>query len=258
MAVFARLPVSMQMRDIGLALKSVLSIKKKNHFGKRETFGHYSGMNMLSLLVSEPWIFLAIILAFGLSLSVHEFSHALAGKLLGDSTAERMNRLTLNPLAHIDLWGFLSLLLIGFGWGKPVPYNPYNLKRGKWGPSLVSLAGPFSNLCLGLILSIVAGLVYPVLGSTNLLVIFLLYGAVLNFSLMVFNLIPVVPLDGSAPLLAIFEQFGWRKAAVGLMQYGPNILFGLVLLNIAFNIPIFSWISGLAFFLTDTIISLVA
>ena len=216
------------------------------------------GMNMLSLLSTNPLVFVAILLAFVVSLSVHEFSHALAGKLLGDSTAERMNRLTLNPLAHIDPWGFLSLLLIGFGWGKPVPFNPYNLKYGQWGPALVALAGPASNLVLGAIAAVCAALAYTWFGPTNLLVVFLFYSAVLNFSLMLFNLIPVAPLDGSAPLLAVFESLGWRQAADWLLRYGPNLLLALVLADIVLNIHIFSWISSAAVFLTDLIARVIA
>jgi len=87
-----------------------------------------------------------------IALSVHEFSHALAAYRLGDSTAKRMGRLTLNPWAHVDLFGLLALVFVHFGWGKPVPYNPMYLKYKHWGEFLVALAGPISNLILLIIL----------------------------------------------------------------------------------------------------------
>ena len=101
---------------------------------------------ILGLLFSQPVLFIAWIAAILVALSVHEFSHALAGTVLGDNTAKNMGRLTLNPLAHLDMIGTLMLLIVGFGWGKPVPFNPFNLKYPKWGPAIVALAGPFANL----------------------------------------------------------------------------------------------------------------
>lgn len=210
-------------------------------------------MSLISLLATQPLIFFALILAFIVSLSVHEASHALAGSLLGDSTARRQGRLTLDPRAHIDPWGFVSLLFIGFGWGKPVPYNPYSLKYPRWGPALVALAGPVSNLVLGLFFAFLAKFTFPLLGSSNLLVVFALYAAILNFSLMLFNLIPVTPLDGSAPLLALFDLLKWRKAAAWLAQHGPTALMVLVIADIVLRIGIFSWISTSALWIVSLI-----
>ena len=210
-------------------------------------------MSLISLLATQPLIFFALILAFIVSLSVHEASHALAGSLLGDSTARRQGRLTLDPRAHIDPWGFVSLLFIGFGWGKPVPYNPYSLKYPRWGPALVALAGPVSNLVLGLFFAFLAKFTFPLLGSSNLLVVFALYAAILNFSLMLFNLIPVTPLDGSAPLLALFDLLKWRKAAAWLAQHGPTALMVLVVADMVLRIGIFSWISTSALWIVSLI-----
>ncbi len=210
-------------------------------------------MSLISLLATEPLIFFALILAFIVSLSVHEASHALAGSLLGDSTARRQGRLTLDPRSHIDPWGFLSLLFIGFGWGKPVPYNPYNLKYPRWGPAMVALAGPASNLVLGLFFAFLAKITLPMLGESNLLVLFAIYAAILNFSLMLFNLIPVTPLDGSAPLLALFDVLKWRKAAALLTQHGPTALMILVIADMVLRIGIFSWISRTALWIVSGI-----
>ena len=100
----------------------------------------------LSLFIQSPIIFFIFILSILFALSVHEYGHAFAAYVLGDPTAKNMGRLTLNPLAHIDLFGFLFFLLVGFGWGKPVPFNPFNLRNKKYGPAIVALAGPLFNL----------------------------------------------------------------------------------------------------------------
>ena len=102
-------------------------------------------MLILSLL-DQPMLLAAWLIAIVLVLTIHEFSHALADTLLGDPTAKMSGRLTLNPLAHISWLGFFMLLVVGFGWGKPVPYNPYNLKYPRFGAAIVAFAGPFSNL----------------------------------------------------------------------------------------------------------------
>src|SRR3989339_1659402 len=109
----------------------------------------------LSLLSSSPMVALAWVAAILLSLTIHEFSHALVSMWRGDHTAERAGRLTLNPLAHLDLMGFIPILLLGFGWAKPVPYNPYNLKNPKWDSVLVGIAGPVTNLLLAVIAAII-------------------------------------------------------------------------------------------------------
>src|SRR3989339_1829095 len=100
---------------------------------------------MLFNLLQDPPLLIIVPLAIIIVISLHEFSHALMGYLLGDKTAEHEGRLTLNPLAHLDPFGTVMLLLVGFGWGKPVPFNPYNLKFQKWGPAWIALAGPLSN-----------------------------------------------------------------------------------------------------------------
>src|SRR3989344_9051947 len=99
---------------------------------------------ILNLLFTQPSLFFLWLLAITYGITIHEFSHVLAARLQGDDTGERLGRLTLNPLAHLDPFGFILLLVVGFGWGKPAPYNPYNLKNQKWGEVLVALAGPAS------------------------------------------------------------------------------------------------------------------
>ena len=137
---------------------------------------------ILNTLFSEPLIFIAWVAAILIALSVHEFAHAWAGHWLGDDTAKMQGRLTLNPLSHISWLGFLMLLLVGFGWGKPVPFNPFNLKDKRWGPAMVSVAGPLSNL----IMAVAAGLIlhylvfFQVLAPQNMLIQFLTIFVILN------------------------------------------------------------------------------
>lgn len=201
-------------------------------------------MNLLSLLTSQPWLFLVFVLAFLVTLAVHESSHALMGSLLGDPTAKREGRLTLNPFAHVDVLGFLTLITIGFGWGKPVPFNPYNLKYPRWGPALVAAAGPFSNLLFGLVCCFVVRPLIPFLGPQNLLVQFLVYTGFLNFMLMLFNLIPIAPLDGSKALSSLLASPKYQRLRLMLETQGPMLLFGLVILDSFLHIGVFSWISA--------------
>lgn len=203
-------------------------------------------MNLFSLLFREPILFFLIVATFVIVLSVHEYSHALAGSWLGDPTAERMKRLTLNPLAHIDPVGFLMLLVVGFGWGKPVPFNPYNLRYQRWGPALVAAAGPVSNFLMGMVAVLALRALSPSLGDQNLLVIFLTYAAYLNFLLGFFNLIPIPPLDGSKALLSALANERYRATRFLLETRGPLLLIGLILVDSIFGLGIFSGLSHLA------------
>jgi Zn-dependent protease len=207
-------------------------------------------MGLITLLFQQPLLFVAIVLVFLVALSVHEFSHAAVGYALGDLTAKRMNRLTLNPLAHIDPWGFLALVFVGFGWGKPVPYNPYHVKYPRWGPVLIAAAGPASNFLLGALCALALRLLAPALGPANLLVITLGYAVYLNFILMLFNLIPLPPLDGSKAVLAIFAHEKYRNFRAFLETQGATVLLALVFIDIVSGIGIFSFLSrGAAFFM---------
>ncbi len=167
---------------------------------------------------SSTGIFLQIaVLIF--SVVIHEVSHGFAAYRLGDPTAKYAGRLTLNPLNHLDLWGsfivplFLTISGAGFvfGWAKPVPYNPYNLKNQKYGPAIVGVAGPLSNLALiilsGIFLRIllVSGTADGLLAHTLSLVF------IINTALMVFNLFPVPPLDGSKLLFAFLPISEYTK-----------------------------------------------
>lgn len=154
---------------------------------------------LIQLLFFNPLLFLIIATAIILAFSLHEYFHAWAAYIQGDLTPKQQGRLTINPLRHIDPFGILLLFIIGFGWGKPVPINPYNLKNQKWGPALVALAGPGSNLLMALIV----GLALRFFGFHNPgFSAFLSYFVWLNITLGIFNLLPVFPLDGSHILFA--------------------------------------------------------
>lgn len=186
---------------------------------------------MLFNLFSDPLLTLVWVFAFITALTFHEFSHALVAKLQGDDTSERMGRLTLNPIPHIDLIGLMAALLAGFGWAKPVPYNPYNLRNQKWGPVLVALAGPFSNL----LLFFIVGLTYKglamagLMASSSALAGFLGALMAVNVVLFAFNLIPLPPLDGSKILILLLQHPRYMHARVWLETRGPTALLIAIL-----------------------------
>lgn len=196
---------------------------------------------LISLLFSQPLLFVSIFLALVVSITFHEFFHVLAARLLGDETGERMGRLTMNPLVHLDLWGTLAIIFIGFGWGKPAPFNPYNLKNQKYGPALVAFGGPFSNFLLIVFFGVILKIIYPILGPFNYLTIFLQALVGFNGVLMVFNLIPLPPLDGSHILRAILPN-SLQYINDFLDRFGAQILFVIILISLFSNISIFSYI----------------
>ncbi len=209
---------------------------------------------MISSLFSDPIGLLALVIAFVAALTFHEFSHGLAAKLQGDDTAERMGRLTLNPVPHIDPIGFIAVFVAGFGWAKPVPYNPYNLRNQKWGPVLVAAAGPLSNL----VFFLAVGIVYKALAAAgalapeSALAVFLAALMYINVILFAFNLIPIPPLDGSKVLLIALQHPKYAKTRFWLETQGPTALIIAIvvdsfLLNGMFFGTIVRTISGWAF-----------
>lgn len=185
-----------------------------------------------------------------LGLSLHEFAHAWVADRLGDPTPRRQGRVTINPLAHIDWIGFICLLVVGFGWGKPVMIDPSYYKNRRRDEFLVSIAGVTMNLILACILAIPARLMIAnVTNATDLVYdIFLIiyYAVSINVVLMVFNLIPCPPLDGWNILTQIFklDRHRWWYT---VYQYGTWILLGLIVLNVTDLIlsPLVSIIMGI-------------
>ena len=148
----------------------------------------------------------ARVLALAVAFPFHESAHGLAALALGDKTAKNSHRISMNPFRHFDLLGFILLMLVGFGWGKPVPINPDNFKHKKSGIAITALAGPFSNLVLAYISIIVFNLFYILLPGHQFIQLFLYYSIFINISLMLFNLIPVLPLDGSRILYYFMDD----------------------------------------------------
>lgn len=198
------------------------------------------------------FIFYIVVLIF--SVVIHEVSHGFIARRLGDPTAEAAGRLTLNPIKHLDPFGSVIFPLLSFvlsspvmlAWAKPVPYNPNNLyKDYKYGPLKVALAGPASNLLLFLIFALLArftfGMVSPMLTGV------LMFVALINVSLAVFNLVPVPPLDGSKILpLLLPPQYARVVENVGLMGIAFVFLFVYFFAPVITDIvvTISTWVAG--------------
>ncbi|GBD11634.1 hypothetical protein HRbin23_01304 [bacterium HR23] len=213
----------------------------------------------LWLLRENPLVFAVLIgvtvVALVVALTVHEFSHALVATALGDRTARRAGRLSLNPLAHLDPLGTLLLFLVGFGWGKPVPVNPLAFGRRPFqGMALVAVAGPLSNiLCAGVVaVPFKTGMLDWPLGGLSLLyrspgeaVLALVFAFIVGYNLFlaVFNLLPFFPLDGSRVVLGLLPE---RVALVvaRLEPWGPGLLLVLLLADSLLGWGLFSRLLG--------------
>ena len=190
----------------------------------------------LSLFQWNASAAVAFLLGLVIGITVHEASHATSAYLLGDDTAYRDGRVTLNPISHLDLLGSLMLLLAGFGWGRPTPVVPSKLRGGVFGPVAVALAGPVSNLLIVAVCAVLY-LLPPFQGGY--LQIIALMMAFTNALLFVFNLIPIPPLDGSKVIFPFLPRA--LEGFVDFMnQYGPMILLGLILVSFVTNLPVLS------------------
>jgi Zn-dependent protease len=194
----------------------------------------------LTLLFSDPTVFLAIVVALVVAITIHEFSHAAVATAQGDDTARSQGRLTLNPIRHLDPFGTIFMVLAGFGWGRPVPFSPAQLRNKRYGPVMVSLIGPISNF----VLAVASALVLKALRSTDnqTLLLFVAVFMRINLILGIFNLLPIPPLDGSRLLGALLPPS--RQGIVRFLdQYGIYLLLGLILLP-ALN-PNLNWLEPL-------------
>lgn len=163
---------------------------------------------MLNFRNFDLMTFLYQLLALLIAFSFHEFAHALVADRLGDSTPRQQGRLTLDPMAHIDVVGFLLLLFAGFGWAKPVEIDPRNFKNRKWGDILVSIAGPLTNLIIALIAYIALAFLTMSVSFDNQIIVGILSAIIgLNIGLAVFNILPIPPLDGYHVVKSLFFRY---------------------------------------------------
>lgn len=182
---------------------------------------------LLILLLTVPIMLFAT--------SVHETAHGFVAKLFGDNTAYNLGRLTLNPIKHVDPIGLISLLIFGYGWAKPVPINTRNFKNQKWGMAITALAGPVSNLLMGVFCAVATGVILGIysyltwingpafwITFTDVLSYACFYGALVNFVYMTFNMIPVPPFDGSRVALVFLPT----KTYFAIMRYERQIMIG--------------------------------
>ena len=196
---------------------------------------------MILQLINNP---VALIIAVGIlliSIAVHEFAHAITADRLGDPTPKAKGRVTLNPIVHIDPVGLLFILFWGFGWGKPVPFDPFNLRNPARDTALIALAGPISSILLAVILAILMFFVPPLLTTVFVFAIHL------NVFLAIFNLVPIYPLDGFH-VVAGFIPEGQRDDWLRLKRYGLIILL-VLLIPIGGTSPLIRLVSPIANFI---------
>jgi len=187
---------------------------------------------MFNLLSEMPLVTIIRVAAVLLAITIHEYCHGLAADKLGDPTPRINDRLSLNPIKHLDPLGTLALFFLGIGWAKPVPIDPFNFQNKKRDMALVSLAGPLSNFISALIIAFLLKFFLPILGISagiNLLIRTLSYPFIaISIGLAVFNLIPIPPLDGAKILFAILPKqlaYEWEET---IGRYGLLILMFLL------------------------------
>ena len=180
-----------------------------------------------------------------IALTVHEFSHGYVAYLLGDDTAKRAGRLTLNPISHIDPFGLIMLFIARIGWAKPVPINPYNFRNYKKDTALTAAAGPAANFILAILLSIIFNLIkkmnpdimYNASSLTQFWLSMLLYAILINLALGLFNLIPIPPMDGSKILGGFLSDEAYYKYTARERQ-GAQLLMIILAISFVFRLNI--------------------
>lgn len=186
-------------------------------------------MGFLSLIQDNPLAGIILAILLFLSIGVHEAAHAYSAYWLGDSTPKQQGRLTLNPLRHLDPIGSLFIFLVGIGWGRPVEFNPYNLKNARFDSALIAFAGPLSNILMAILSSVIIYLInifIPNLPFVDFLSLALAIFIQINLGLAIFNLIPLDPLDGFKVVAGILPSF-WVLKWYETRKYGYIVLLVL-------------------------------
>lgn len=196
---------------------------------------------MILSLFSNPIVFFLSAISLVVAITVHEFAHAKTADHLGDPTPRLQGRVTLNPMAHLDLWGTIMLLLVGFGWGKPVQFDPFNLEHARRDSAIISIAGPVSNFILALLGSMLLFASTLLSFEIPLIVgIFLIVFIKMNLLLGVFNLLPIHPLDGFKIVGGLLsesqarewhqlERFGFLFLIMLIMPFGDEPMLRKIL-----------------------------
>lgn len=201
-------------------------------------------LNNIGMDAAVAWVFIIV-----MAISIHEMAHAWMAQRCGDDTAAMMGRITPNPVAHFDPIGFMCVLFAPIGWGKPVPFNPYNLRDPRRDGMWIAWAGPASNFIQAFIFAMLFRMIdLPFIESAllslpngdnilNACVYIFLFGVTLNLGLAFFNLLPLFPLDGEKILVGLlpYEQ---AEKLESLRQYGPGLLLGIIMIGFALNISI--------------------
>ena len=209
---------------------------------------------MLDVLFQNPFAFIVFALLLLVVVTVHEFSHAFAANRLGDPTPSLMGRLTLNPLAHLDPIGTLLFIIAGFGWGKPVPFDPFNLRHPKKDAAIISFAGPASNIVMAAVASLILRFMIFVPGITFSIATadFVTEFVKLNILLAIFNLIPIHPLDGFKVVAGLLPK-KYYDDWMDLQRYGMIFLIFLIFPFFG-RAPIFTIINPVMHFLLSILI----
>jgi Zn-dependent protease len=195
----------------------------------------------MGIYALDPTVQVILIPVIIFALSFHEFSHGWMAHRYGDPTAKLAGRLTLNPMAHLDVFGSIALYLMGFGWAKPVPVNPQYLANPKRDMMWIALAGPVSNLIIALISGILLSVLLRlgIINSQSPLIMVLIMSLQINLVLAIFNFIPIPPLDGSRILEGLVPN-KYHNELAKFEYYGPRVLMGLILLSMFTRFNIFA------------------
>jgi len=204
-----------------------------------------SSLNLESIITVLPAILIG--------LTFHEYMHAKAAHLLGDDTAYLDGRVTINPLKHIDWIGFVFILIAGFGWAKPVSFNPEKLKNPRRDEMLIAIAGPIANFILAIVFAVLLKLAMLFISVDGILMSMMLACIYINFGLFIFNMIPVPPLDGSHLLLKSIKIS--KDLERNIYKYGSLALFAIVIIDSQTELNLLP-IGKAMMFLTSTTLNL--